>query len=57
MGGDRYWARKKRSICLKKRSAKYGYKEWLENDLDFVPLRDHPRFQALRQQLSVAPNE
>jgi TolB-like protein/Flp pilus assembly protein TadD len=32
----------------------YGHKEWLENDPDFTSLRDHPRFQALIQRLSVA---
>ena len=32
----------------------YGHKEWLENDPDFASLRDHPRFQALIQRLSVA---
>jgi adenylate cyclase len=32
----------------------YGHKEWLENDPDFASLRDHPRFQALLQRLSVA---
>jgi TolB-like protein/Tfp pilus assembly protein PilF len=32
----------------------YGHKEWLENDPDFVSLRDHPRYQTLMQRLSVA---
>jgi len=32
----------------------YGHKEWLENDPDFAAVRDHPRFQALIQRLSVA---
>ncbi len=32
----------------------YGHKEWLENDPDFVPLHDHPRFKALMQSLSAA---
>jgi tetratricopeptide (TPR) repeat protein len=32
----------------------YGHREWLENDPDFASLRDHPRFQALMQRLSVA---
>jgi len=32
----------------------YGHKEWLENDPDFVSIRDHPRFQALMQSLSAA---
>ncbi len=29
----------------------FGHKEWLENDPDFLALRDHPRFQALIQSL------
>jgi hypothetical protein len=32
----------------------YGHKEWLENDPDFVSLRNHPRFQALMQTFSAA---
>ena len=32
----------------------YGHKEWLEHDPDFASLRDHPRFHALMQRLSVA---
>ncbi len=32
----------------------YGHREWLENDPDFASLRDHHRFQALMQHLSVA---
>jgi tetratricopeptide (TPR) repeat protein len=35
----------------------FGYKEWLENDPDFMALRDHPRFQALVQSLSAAGTE
>jgi non-specific serine/threonine protein kinase len=29
----------------------WGQKEWLEQDSDLDPLRDHPRFQALRDRL------
>jgi serine/threonine protein kinase/Tfp pilus assembly protein PilF len=35
----------------------FGYKEWLENDPDFLPLRGHPRFQALLHSLSAAHAE
>jgi hypothetical protein len=28
-----------------------GQKEWIENDSDLDPLRNHPRFQALLQRL------
>ena len=30
----------------------YGQVEWIENDPDYLPLRDHPRFRALVEQLS-----
>jgi TolB-like protein/Flp pilus assembly protein TadD len=29
----------------------FGHKEWLENDPDFVSLRDHPRFKNLLQSM------
>jgi adenylate cyclase len=29
----------------------FGHREWIANDVDFVPLRDHPRFQALLSRL------
>jgi non-specific serine/threonine protein kinase len=32
----------------------FGHKEWLENDPDFISLRDHPRFQGLLQSLRPA---
>jgi adenylate cyclase len=32
----------------------FGHKEWLENDPDFVSLRDDPRFQGLVQSLRPA---
>ena len=31
----------------------YGQLEWIENDPDYVSLRDHPRFRALVEQLST----
>ena len=37
--------------CLEKLSWGKGQKGWLENDSDFDPLRDHPRFQAFMEQL------
>lgn len=40
--------------CLEKAFRQgYGHKEWFERDPDFSSVRDHPRFQALMQQLSV----
>ena len=34
--------------CLEKAFQKgFGYKEWMEHDPDFAPLRAHPRFQAI----------
>jgi serine/threonine protein kinase/Tfp pilus assembly protein PilF len=35
----------------------FGHKEWIENDPDFIPLRDHPRYRALIQSLSTARTE
>ncbi len=35
----------------------FGYKEWLENDPDFIPIRDHPRFQAVLRSLSPKRTE
>jgi tetratricopeptide (TPR) repeat protein len=35
----------------------FGYKEWLEHDPDFDPIRDHPRFQTLLQSLSSRRTE
>jgi tetratricopeptide (TPR) repeat protein len=32
----------------------FGHKEWIENDPDFIPLRDHTRYRALIQSLSTA---
>ncbi len=32
----------------------FGHKDWLQNDPDFVALREHPRFQALLQSLHPA---
>jgi tetratricopeptide (TPR) repeat protein len=35
----------------------FGHKEWIENDPDFISLRDHPRYRALIQSLSTARTE
>lgn len=35
----------------------FGYKEWLEHDPDFIPIRDHPRFRALLESLSSKRTE
>jgi adenylate cyclase len=35
----------------------FGYKEWLEHDPDFDPIRDHPRFHSLIRSFSAAPIE
>jgi tetratricopeptide (TPR) repeat protein len=35
----------------------FGHKEWIDNDPDFIPLRDHPRYRALIQSLSTARTE
>jgi adenylate cyclase len=32
----------------------FGHKEWVENDPDFVSLREHPRFRALIQSFGAA---
>ena len=42
----------KAADCLE-RSIENGYagKDWLENDADLNPLRDHPRYQALLKKL------
>jgi TolB-like protein/Flp pilus assembly protein TadD len=32
----------------------FGHKEWLENDPDFVSLRDHPRFRSLLESMHPA---
>ncbi len=29
----------------------FGHREWIANDVDFIPLRDQPRFQALLKRL------
>ncbi|MGH7533955.1 MAG: hypothetical protein ACREMG_00070 [Gemmatimonadales bacterium] len=29
----------------------FGHKEWIENDVDLIPLRDQPRFRALLERL------
>jgi TolB-like protein/Flp pilus assembly protein TadD len=49
------WGEREQAIDLLEKAVRngYGHKEWIENDPDFVPLRDHPRFQALIQHLST----
>ena len=40
--------------CLEKSATSgYGNKEWMQNDPDFDPLRNHRRFQALLERLEV----
>jgi TolB-like protein/Flp pilus assembly protein TadD len=40
--------------CLEKAVHQdFGQKEWVENDPDLVSVRDHPRFQAIMQQLAA----
>jgi non-specific serine/threonine protein kinase len=33
----------------------YAMKEWIENDSDFDPIRNHPRFQALMEKFASPP--
>ena len=42
------------SLDYLERAIKLGYahKSWLENDSDFDPLRENPRFQTLLKNLS-----
>ena len=40
--------------CLEKAFRQgYGHRVWFENDPDLLPVRDHPRFRALMQDLSA----
>jgi len=46
--------REKAIDCLEKSVRQgFGHKEWIQNDPDLSVLRDHPRFQALMQDLSA----
>ena len=45
--------KEKAIACLDKAVRQgFGHKEWIQNDPDLNPLRDHPRFRALMQRLS-----
>ena len=39
-------------VCLEQAvDVGYAHKEWIQNDHDLDPLRQHPRFQALLERL------
>ena len=54
-----FWEKSDQALDLIEKAVRngYGHKEWLENDPDFVSLRDHPRFQALMQRLSACQRQ
>ncbi len=41
--------------CIEKAFAKgFGHIEWMENDPDFLSIKNHPRFKALMRGLAAA---